>query len=341
MTRSSCRSRAFTAFGVLAVVAVVTACGSGSTPAPGMSGTALPAAEQTPPTTAPTVPADPVLDDDDRTALPTPDPTVAPVADDPPAVDDPPVVDDSSAVDDRFDIVDDHSDTAVGATPVAVGEEAAGSVDYEFDEDFFTFEAEAGGLYRIEVLLGTLEDSVAVLYGADEWELAYNDDYLDLESRIYWQAESSGAFYVAVRGYEDKMGSYTLTVASVVDDHADSADGATPVAVGESAAGSVDYAYDVDYFAFEAQAGEFYRIDVKLGTLSDSVAALYDAEGSELAYNDDRDGSDDHDYMDLSSRFDWQAQSSGTFYVAVTGYEAVTGSYTLTVDGFASTASLS
>ena len=229
---------------------------------------------------------------------------------------------------------DDHPDTADGATPLDVGEAASGSVDYEYDVDFFVFEAEAGGFYRIDVSLGTLSDSVAGLYDAEESELASNDDYLNLESRIDWQAENSGTYYVAVAGYSELTGSYTLTVnrvvdvvdddPEIVDDHSDMAEGATAVEVGEAASGSVDYEFDVDFFVFEAEAGGFYRIDVSLGTLSDSVAVLYDAKESELAANDD--------YLDLESRINWQAESSGAFYVSVAGYEAELGSYTLTVE---------
>ena len=225
------------------------------------------------------------------------------------------------------DADDDHADTADGATPVSVGEAVQGAVDYELDMDFFVFEAEAGAPYRIEVSLGTLSDSVAVLYDAAGLELKYDDDGgEDLASRLLWKADSSGSYYVAVRGYEVLTGSYTLNLERTVDDHSDTASGSTPLAVGEAVQGAVDYGFDVDFFAFEAEAGESYRIDVALGTLSDSVAGLYDAGNLEL------DSNDDHHSEDLASRIDWQAESSGTFYVAVEGYAEQTGSYTLTVE---------
>ena len=333
MTRSSCRSSAFMVLGAVAVVAVVTACGGGSDAVPGMSGTALPADEETTITAAPTESDEAAESEPDRDGgdidgdAALQDLADAPVADDPPnIVNDPPKV------------VDDHADTGDGATPVAVGGAVSGSVDYEYDIDFFVFEAEEGGLYRIDVSLGTLPDSVAVLYDAElydgeESELAYNDDSedgLNLASRIDWPVESAGTFYVAVRGWEENTGSYTLSVARVADpvdiadDHSNTADGATPVVVGEAVPGSVDYGGDVDFFVFEAEAGELYQVDVSLGTLPDSTAVLYDAEESELAYNDD--------YLSLASRIDWLAESAGTFYVAVEGYGGETGSYTLTVE---------
>ena len=177
--------------------------------------------------------------------------------------------------------------------------------------------------YQIDVALGTLSDSVVGLYDADEQELAYNDDHGDsLASRIIWEATSSGEYYAAVEGYG--TGSYTLTVAvsDITDDHADAVEEATAVTVGEAVQGALDHTADIDVFVFQAEEGVFYQIDVALGTLSDSVVVLYDADEQELAYNDDHGDS-------LASRIIWEATSSGEYYAAVEGYG--TGSYTLTV----------
>ena len=105
--------------------------------------------------------------------------------------------------------------------------------------------------------------------------------------------------------------------------HADALREATPVTVGEPAPGQINHDVDVDFFVFEGEEGELYQIDVTLGTLSDSVATLYDSDGFELGYNDD--------YGDTSaSRIYWEAQSSGDHYVAVESWSGV-GSYTLTI----------
>ena len=85
---------------------------------------------------------------------------------------------------------------------------------------------------------------------------------------------------------------------------------------------------DLDFFTFEAVAGESYRIQVTLGTLEDSVLALYDADGWELAYNDD----DDDDGGSLASLITWVAPGSGSYYVEVGSLGASgTGSYTLSI----------
>ena len=86
----------------------------------------------------------------------------------------------------------------------------------------------------------------------------------------------------------------------------------------------MDYEGDSDYFRFTAEEGQLYQIDVALGTLPDSRLTLLDSDGWGLASNDDHRDSP-------ASRIIWKAPASGDYYLAVGGYGAATGSYTLTV----------
>ena len=221
-------------------------------------------------------------------------------------------------------IVDDYADDIAGATPATVGQAVQGAIDYGGDVDVFSFTAQAGVLYQIDVELGTLNDSRLELLDSEAWTLASNDDFGDsLASRIVWRAPSAGDYYLAVEGFGGD-GSYTLTVSlsSIVDDYADDIAGAGAITVGQAVQGELDYGGDVDVFRFAAQAGVLYQIDVALGTLGDSVVQLLDANGWTVESNDDHGGS-------LASRIFWEAPSAGEYYVAVEGYG--TGSYTLTV----------
>ena len=231
---------------------------------------------------------------------------------------------------------DDHGDSPEEATFATVGDAVTGVLEHGRDVDYFAFAAERGQTYRIDVDLGTLNDSVMTLYDSDSWELAFDDDGGESwGSRITWTAAESDAHYVAVAGWGSDTGSYTLTVTAVRDapdteppetrdDHGDSTDEATSVSVGDAVTGVLDHAGDVDYFAFAAERGETYRIDVDLGTLDDSVAALFAPDLRELAFDDDGGES-------LGSRIAWTADESGTHYVGVAGWGSDTGSYTLTV----------
>ncbi len=228
---------------------------------------------------------------------------------------------------------DDHADAPEGATLALVGASVEGALYGGDDTDMFLFAAEEGVFYRIDVGLGTLEDSILTLYDADGSELAFNDDYGEsYASRIEWEAPATGDYYLAVQGWGSATGSYTLTITTLpnADDHGDQlppdAD-ATPVLVGGSVEGALHHGDDVDVFAFEAEEGALYRIDVVLGSLGDSVLTLYDADGRELAYNDDHGDS-------TASRIDWQAPQPGDYYLAVEGWGGDTGSYTLDITVF-------
>ena len=228
------------------------------------------------------------------------------------------------------DTRDDHGDSFDEATFATAGEAVTGVLGHGRDIDYFAFAAERGQTYRIDVDLGTLDDSVAALYDSRSRELAFDDDGGEsFGSRITWAAAESATHYVAVAGWGD-TGSYTFTVTAIRDapdtrdDHGDSAGEATLVTVGDAVTGVLGHVRDVDYFAFAAERGQTYRIDVDLGTLDDSVAALYDSDSRQLEFDDDGGES-------FGSRITWTAAESATHYVAVAGWASDTGSYTLTV----------
>ena len=223
------------------------------------------------------------------------------------------------------DVVDDHGNDLGGATPVTVGSDIEGALEYEGDVDVFRFATEEGRLYQLDVALGTLGDSRLELLDSDEWFLASNDDYGDTyASRIVWPAPESGDYYLVVGGFGE--GSYTLTVAysDVDDDHGTRNDGAgaTGAIVGLDVEGTLEYEDDVDVFRFTAEEGRLYQIDVALGTLGDSYLELRDSSDWTLVSNDDHEDT-------LASRIVWPAPESGDYYLVVGGFGE--GSYTLTV----------
>ncbi len=225
-----------------------------------------------------------------------------------------------------YDGADDYPDSLEEAMSIEVDEAVQGALDYHGDADFFTFKAEAGVLYRIEVTLETLPDSMATLYDADGRELESNDDQGDSRaSLIHWGAPGSGNYYVKVTGYG--TGSYSLTISVNADDHGDSREAATLVAVGGVVQGALDYKGDVDFFTFEAEEGKSYRIQVDVGSLSAFTTTRYGPDGESLGVSV---------ASNAQSRFSFphilEAKTSGSYYIEVDGSLAeATGSYTLTV----------
>ena len=104
------------------------------------------------------------------------------------------------------------------------------------------------------------------------------------------------------------------------------------VAVGSSTTGTIETAYDEDWFAVELVAGRTYQFDLEgsptgRGTLPDTyLRAIYDSEGRYQSgtYNDNFDGS-------KNSRVTFTAEESGTYYVRASGDRDEVGHYTLSV----------
>ena len=206
---------------------------------------------------------------------------------------------------------DDHANVNADATPIGIGQEMAGALEFDGDVDYFMFEAEVKEIYQIDTTLGTLEYSDLDLYDSNGERFVINEHRrARAAARLDWQAVETAPYYVRVRGYG--TGSYTLTVTTVADDHGNDIDTATPLEVGVAAKGRIDHDIDADYFVFVAVEGTAYRVSTELRSLRDSTLELL-TTGGLLAFSDD--------YGDvLASRFEWVAPETGTYWIAVGGY---------------------
>ena len=187
------------------------------------------------------------------------------------------------------------------------------------------------GLFRCSpaLLLGSFGDIGAELDAEAEaclrqlLEDAEASDLVDEGSLEYER------FYAGMLACVPALSQFTDATGAAVapsdgpDDHADSPDGATVIAVGVQASGELGSDYDSDYFVFEAEEGVVYEITIGLVTLGDSVLTLYDAEWRELAFNDDHADT-------FASRVYWLADYSGDHYIEVWGYGL--GAYTVLVE---------
>ena len=133
------------------------------------------------------------------------------------------------------DFQDDHGNDVETATTIEVETTVAGIVDYGSDVDIFRFTANVGQGYQIDVALGALHDSLAILRDSDGSELTSNDDHGDSRvNRIFWKAPDSGDYYVEVSAdHWGSTGSYTLTISpsDFQDDHGNDVETATTIEV--------------------------------------------------------------------------------------------------------------
>ena len=150
------------------------------------------------------------------------------------------------------EIPDDYAaepDPATTGT-VAVEGSAMGNIDFSVDQDWFRVELVAGQTYQFDLEgspngRGTLRDPrLRAIYDSEgrNQSDSYNDDFGgSLNSRVYFTADASGAYYVAAgggrRGY---VGTYTLSVTDVTDDHVADPDTTGTVTVGGSVEGDIE-----------------------------------------------------------------------------------------------------
>ena len=214
---------------------------------------------------------------------------------------------------------DDHGDKPEAATRLMVGYAAVGHISDYLDVDYFVFKAEGGKVYNIEVSLGTLDEAAITLYDPYGEELAYDDENWDRNGpSLIWEPSDSGNYYVAVEGVWDGTYALSIGLATAGDDHSNSTRHATPVTFGETLVGYLDYDRDLDYFAFHAEQGELYRVDVNVGEMDYHLVVVYDANGEELTH---------YSSFDPASSLFWETMITGEFYFSMQGLQ--TGEYTL------------
>ena len=123
--------------------------------------------------------------------------------------------------------VPDDFEAGTGTTgTVAVGGSATGEINYATDRDWFAVILEAGKTYRIDLKGsptgdGTLSDPyLRGVHDADGDLLAGTTDDeggVGFNSRVTFTAGADATYYVAAGAYEDRGGTYTLSVEDIGD----------------------------------------------------------------------------------------------------------------------------
>jgi len=150
-----------------------------------------------------------------------------------------------------------------------LGNATSGETQFNADNDYFQFPAEAGHVYRVtaqssssaSVSLALLDPAGTVLSST------YNSYTITLTSELGSTAE----YFVRVRGYySSSLFTYTVKVEDLgLEDHGDAPAEATELVVGNPAVdGKLEHSADVDYFRFTVTGGSyaFQAISTGMGT---------------------------------------------------------------------------
>jgi hypothetical protein len=214
---------------------------------------------------------------------------------------------------------DDHSDTNVGATAVTLGVATAGSIQFAYDKDVFSFTGTAAHIYRVQCTSSS--SSVCALALSDASGTSLGSSGSNTNSSASFRATSGGAVYVLVSGSSASLGTYTLTVTDAgVDDHSDTTVGATPLISGTQAAGEIQFLYDKDVFSFTTTAGHIYRVSCTTAVSYLCELVVKNSSGTTVASS--RSGS--------ATPASFIAPTAGTWTVEVTNsYPSALGVYSM------------
>ncbi len=238
-------------------------------------------------------------------------------------------------------LADDHPADTTTEGSVAVGGAATGEIEAPNDTDWFAVTLVGGQGYAIDLEgaptgQGTLPDPLLRLYDADGTEIAADDDGgTGFNSRLIYTPEADGTFYVGAGAFAGATGTYTVRVTEFVpppDDHPASAETEGSIEVGGVVTGELEMQGDSDWFRVELPGGQQYAIDLEgaattMGTLSDPMLVLYDADGAEIDRNDD--GGEG-----LNSRLIVSAETDTTYFVGAAAFGDATGTYTVSVEEY-------
>ncbi|WP_375209777.1 pre-peptidase C-terminal domain-containing protein [Hyphomonas jannaschiana] len=189
------------------------------------------------------------------------------------------------------------------------GQFAAGTLDWNGDSDWFSFRAEAGELYSIDLLqrAGELQNYDIKVYDRfgnqlPEWMYTSGDHY-----EVYFA--TGGRYYVEFSSsdrLDSGQGEYVLGLTR--RDEAGGTPGTAGVLPSDGSIvwGDTDFSGDADWYAFEVTAGQHFYVD--LGGQFNSTLTLYDQNGLALASGSS--GLDGNGQVQLEYDF----TSGGTYY---------------------------
>ncbi|MFN0196126.1 MAG: pre-peptidase C-terminal domain-containing protein [Planctomycetaceae bacterium] len=223
-------------------------------------------------------------------------------------------------------LVDDHSDSAIGSTFIPVNGGANGEFEMPGDQDWFNFKAKQDADYVISVNLGTLTDSTLELIDKNGTTvLVFNDNSgSGLGSQIVWNADDTGTYYLRVKPKTPNLtGTYNVTLLESLDDHGNAANKATFVQAPSVTGGNIELPGDQDWFRILAIKGVTYDFSTILGSLPGTTLTLYGTNGVSVLKQDLSSG---------ASNLSFTATATGSVFVAVRSFGVnQTGTYTFRV----------
>ena len=233
----------------------------------------------------------------------------------------------SLVVDGDDSLRDRHGETVNFATSISFGNEHQGAVSPVNDRDYFSFEAQRGVIYTVNVALGTAEGVEIAVVRPDGLTEVSNGG---VGTTVEWTAPSSGNYFVAIDAPPqliNPVGTYSIRVEpreGLEDRHGDSRQTATTLIVGSTYHASISPKGDSDYFTFQANRGVRYSFELTYGTAAAVSLSVDKLDGGPAVATNFGEGTD----------IVWIAPDDDVYFVLASGsprVENATGTYSLQI----------
>ena len=113
-------------------------------------------------------------------------------------------------------VEDDHGNTFAGATSIAIPSTVEGDIEVAGDLDYFSLEISERSVLTVETTGNT--DTQGTIFDGNQDQLLSDDDGGAGTNFKIERALDAGTYYLEVRGYRDRTGTYTLNASFVADD---------------------------------------------------------------------------------------------------------------------------
>lgn len=235
-------------------------------------------------------------------------------------------------------VADDVPGNKTSTATVAVDGSVTGHIGGATDIDWYSISLVGGNSYIVKVQgkqsnMGTLEDPLlAGIYDVNGVLVAstFSDDTDGNEASLVFRPATSGTYFIAADGYSGYTGTYKLSVTTLAGDVGQTTALAAPLTLNTPVTVTINDAADIDWYSVTLTSGTTYGIRThgaatNRGTLYDPVLlGLYNSAGALIpdTYVDDAGGL-------LNAKLLYTPTSTGTYYVAVDGYDRFTGTMRL------------
>jgi len=234
------------------------------------------------------------------------------------------------------DTYESDNSLATAKTITVNGAAQTHNIHVQGDADFVKFTLAATSSVIITTS-GTVGDTELRLYSSTAAQLAYNNDSSGTFSRIAASNLAAGTYYVKVNEYGNNavIASYSLAITATATLVSDAYEADNTLATAKTfavnsttQAHSIHTVGDQDWITFTLATPTNVLL-ATTGTAGDTELTLYDASGTQLAYNNDSNGT--------FARITANNLATGTYYAKVNEYgnNATIAFYTLAVTGTA------